>query len=495
MNKNNIFKICILLPILAITASSCVIKKYNAPEFDGAVDSLYRPIEMQVDTACNTAMIHWSEFFSDTILKGYISTVLNNNLDMLSARKNIEITYAQLRSARALIAPSIGPATLGAGSMYDNGGGFSQPISQIGMGASWEIDIWGKLLSGKRASQAALMASHEGVQALQTTLVSQTAAIYYQIVAFDVQKRIALETIENRAQYLDTIRIMKQTGKVNEVAVQQAVAQLGEVQAALPQIELAIISAENALSILLGKPSVNNLPRCQSLQMENSSMLADLGVPAQMLALRPDVRSAEQRYRNAFELYNVSRAAMYPSLSISATGNMTDLINAQTLTFNLLAGLTQPIFNGRRLRSQKEVADLQQQQAQLGFQMAVLKAGKEVSDAMASQVKTKQRSVAQANQLDAYEKAYEYSFELFVNGYATYLDVLTAQTGVFNTQMALLETYLANLKARIDLYRALGGGAEAQIDQKEIIQQSKEQTKEYKQQRKAQKKQQRQTKK
>ncbi|MEG1663781.1 MAG: TolC family protein [Mucinivorans sp.] len=453
MNK----KIIILsLFLVAIILSGCVTKKYKSPEVNFRVDSLYRVLESKVDTTMNTGEVGWENFFSDTVLQYHIQVVLSQNHDMLVAKKRMEQAYAQLRAARGAFWPSVSAQIGGTLAAQDN---HTLSLSPgITASASWEIDLWGKLASAKRASQASLSYSEDMQQALQTQLVAQTATYYYQLVAYDAERDIINETIINRAQYLDTIRIMKLSGKVNEVAVQQAVAQLGEVRAALPDIELAIIETENALSLLMGHPS-DNVNRIKHIDFRNVKGLSNIGVPAQLLSNRPDVRAAEQNYRNAHELYNVSRAAMYPTLGISANGGIADVFNSHFGTLNLLASLTQPIFNGRKLRAQKEVNKLSAEQAAINFEKKLLEAGMEVSNALARQEKSTQKALAQIGQLDGYLKAYNYSFELFMNGYATYLDVLTAQTGVFNIQIALVDSYLANLSARIELYRALGGGS------------------------------------
>lgn len=444
----------ILLLLAVVSLSGCVIKKYKSPEITCSVDSLYRVLEMAVDTSVNSGAISWREFFTDTVLQAHIDSMLKRNLDFRAAKLEIDKSYSQLRAARAAFSPSIGSVSAGGGFDFLSKTWGAQATT----GLSWEIDIWGKILSGKRAAQASWMASAEGLQALQTQMISQLASAYYQLVTLDFERKIVIETIENRSQYLDTIRIMKESGKVNEIAVQQAVAQLGEVKVALPQMELAIIKTENAISLLLGKPS-GVVKRTDDLDFYDSKVMVELGVPAQLLQNRPDVKQAEQQFRSAFEMYNVSRAAMYPSLGISANAVLSLLWEPHFATLNALASLTQPIWNGRKLRSQKEVADFSQQQAKLNFQQTVLKAGKEVSDALAGQSKSFQMAKARKSQLDAYTKAYDYSFELFVNGYATYLDVLTAQTGVYNTQISLLNSYYDNIAARIELYRALGGGA------------------------------------
>ena len=445
---------------------SCVTKSYKTPELDFKADSLYRALEMQVDTSVNTGQIHWREFFTDTILKNHIDTVIAKNYSFKVAVKNIEKAYASLQMSRAAFSPFLSAGTASASADIAQ---HADPkyTGNLMLSASWEIDIWGKLLSAKRADIAKLQASEDGLQALQTQLVAQTATAYYQLVTFDTEMDIIEETISVRAQYLDTLRLMKKAGRVNEVAVQQARAQLEDVKAALPQMELAVLKVENAMSILMGK-TPHNIARINKLDFMDSKVMVDVGVPAQLLAFRPDVRAAEKNYRSAFEMYNVSRAAMYPSLTLSAQGIFGDVWNAHFLALNALASLTQPIWNGRKLRTQKTVADLTAQQSAFEFQNTVLNAGKEVSDAIATQVKTRDIAKAQERQLDAYQKAYDYSFELFINGYATYLDVLTAETGVYSTQMKLLNTYFNNISARVELYRSLGGGAEKQLNMLDI---------------------------
>ncbi len=443
---------------VVLAMQSCVTKTYKTPELDFKADSLYRALEIKVDTTVNTGQIHWREFFTDTILKRHIDTVLAKNYDFKISIKNIEKAYASLQMSRAAFFPTLNSGTASVG-FETSELTQSQFKGNLMLSATWEIDIWGKLLSAKRADIAKLQASEDGLQALQTQLVSQTAAAYYQLITFDTEIGIIEETIDVRTQYLDTMRLMKQAGRVNEVAVQQARAQLEDVRAALPQMELAALQVENAMSFLMGK-TPHTIKRTDKLDFLDSKVMTDIGVPAQLLAFRPDVRAAEKNYRSAFEMYNVSRAAMYPSLSISAQGLMNNVWNAHFFALNALASLTQPIWNGRRLRTQKIVADLTAQQSAYEFQKTVLNAGQEVSNAIASQVKTRTIASAQERQLDAYQKAYDYSFQLFINGYATYLDVLTAETGVYSTQMKLLNTYYDNISARIELYRALGGGVE-----------------------------------
>lgn len=439
----------------ALLAVSCVTKPYKTPEVSRLTDSLYRVLEMSVDTTANEADVSWRAFFTDTMLVGYIDEALKNNLDMQSAFKNVQIAEAQLRQSRSAFYPSVN-ATLGGGLGAESYKSMAANY-QIAAQASWEIDIWGKLASAKRSAYAQMLATEDTRQALQTSIVSQIATMYYTLVAYDKELEVIRRTIITRREYLKTTQALKNSAKVNEVAVQQAIAQLKEVEAALPKLELAIIQIENSFRLLLGKPS-GTITRHPIIDIKDVKLVTLIGYPAQLLANRPDVRAAENNYRAAFEMWNVSRAAMYPSLTISAEGSISDIFDSHFGVLNLLGGLTQPIFNGRKLRTQKEVNKLTAEQAELNFRKTLLIAGQEVSDALATQVKTREMALAQVDQFKALQLSYDYSMELFINGYATYLDVLLAQTGVFNIEMSLIQTYLDNLTSRIEIYRALGGG-------------------------------------
>lgn len=438
-----------------ILTTGCVTKPYKTPNVSSTVDSLYRVLENRVDTTANDSEISWREFFTDTLLVGYIDSALVNNFDMQIAVRNILKAEAQFKQSKAAFSPSIS-ASIGYGIESQTGSPLNYD-AQAGGQFSWEIDLWGKIASAKRSAYASMLEQRDVREGLQSTIVANIATLYYTLVGYDAQMAVMNETIKNRREYLATTRSLKQSAQVNEVAVQQAVAQLSEVHAAQANIELAIIRTENAFRALLGEPS-GAVERHPVIDITDAKLVTKIGCSAQLLKNRPDVRAAENSYRSAHEMWNVSRAAMYPSLTISASANIANLFGGHFSILNALAGLTEPIWNGRKLRTQKEIAKLSAEQAELNFRKTLFLAGQEVSDALAVQLKTREQALAQVVQLRALRLSYQYSMELFVNGYATYLDVLLAQTGVFNTEIALIETYLQNLNARIELYRALGGG-------------------------------------
>ncbi|MCL1938379.1 MAG: TolC family protein, partial [Candidatus Azobacteroides sp.] len=190
----------------------------------------------------------------------------------------------------------------------------------------------------------------------------------------------------------------------------------------------------------------------------------EIGVPAQLLSNRPDVQAAEFALRAAHEEFNAARAAMYPQLTLTGSvgpdaKGLSNWFNMPgSLLWNVVAGLTQPIFNGRTLKTQKEVARLEEDATFISFKQTLLNAGNEVSNALAAIRFVAQQSDYQKEQVDALKKAYEFSQELLVNGYATYLDVLSAQTSVLSSELSLYSTYNTIIQQKIILYRALGGG-------------------------------------
>jgi len=246
--------------------------------------------------------------------------------------------------------------------------------------------------------------------------------------------------------------------------VLQANAQLASAKAYLPQIQASIALMENNLCLLLGTtPKAIARSGNIDLTLFHPEILST-GVPAQLLGNRPDVQAAEYALCSAHEQFNAARAAMYPQLTLTGSvgpdaKGLENWFNMPgSLLWNVIGGLTQPILNGRTLKTQKTIAQLQEDAAYLFFKQTLLNAGNEVSNALASIQFTTQQAAYQKEQVESLEKAYEYSQELLINDYATYLDVLLAQNNVLSSQLALYSTYNTIIQQKITLYRALGGG-------------------------------------
>jgi NodT family efflux transporter outer membrane factor (OMF) lipoprotein len=332
---------------------------------------------------------------------------------------------------------------------------------QLSSGLSWEADIWGKIRSNKRAFEATYLQSVAAHKAVKSTLVANIASLYYQLLSLDEQIEITEMTIFTRESGLETTEALKEAGNVTEVAVKQTEAQLYTAQAILIDLKNSARLLENSLSILLGGEP-RGITR-SSLAEQNITTPLKTGLPYELLANRPDVIAAEYALVNSFELTNVARSNFYPSLTLTANGGLQSLefdklFDSSSLFATIVSGLTQPIFNGRKIRTEYEVTKALQEQAKLEFKFALLTASKEVSDALYSYNAAMEKIGIKEKEYQANTLAREYSQELLDNGLANYLEVLNARQNTLSTNLDLTNTKNAKLQAIVDLYEALGGG-------------------------------------
>lgn len=452
-------KILFLIAGVAIFASCAV--KYQQPEID--VDHIVRGVETE-DTTFNVAKMNWREFYQDPHLVALIDSALVNNFDMKIALARIEQASSYFKQGKASLFPSLGANASASYAKPDLATG-QTPYFSLGANLSWEIDIWGKLSSAKRGKYEDLLAQQSTRSAIQTKLISDIAKTYYTLVVLDTEKKFILETIQNREEYLATVKELKEAAQVTEVAVLQAEAQLMIAKTYLPEVMHAISQAENTISLLMGIPP-KEIPRSvvESLEDIHFPKIDKIGVPANLLRNRPDVLAAEHSLKSAMEGFNTAKAAMYPSLTL--TGNVSSdatqisqwFAMPGSLLYGIVGGLTQPIFNARSLKTRKEVAYQEYQISALNFQESVLSAGAEVSNVLSSMKSNKERVFYMTRQTIALGKAYDFSVELLINGYANYLDVLSAQEGFFNSKINLIIGLQECINDHIDLYRSLGGG-------------------------------------
>ncbi|MEX2592498.1 MAG: efflux transporter outer membrane subunit [Anditalea sp.] len=464
MKKHSIYKLS-TIPVLLLSLQSCfVAKDYSRPEI--IEESSYRTDQISEDSL-NMAEVSWREIFTDPNLQAYIEEGLVNNLDIRIALQQVEAANAYYHQGKAAYFPTLngtGQVThqkLAGNSQF--GSLFDGSLTQYDLtgSLSWEADIWGKIRSNRKATEASYLQSVAAHQAVKTRLISSIASVYYQLLAFDEQRIITEETIANREYSLQTIKALKEAGNVTEVGVKQTEAQLHTARALLIDIEMNIKLLENTLSILLGGAP----QEIERSSMDQQTIQTDLGVgyPAQLLRNRPDVIAAEYGLVNAFELTNVAKSNFYPSLGISASGGFQSLQLDQLLSVNSLfattiGSLTQPIFNGRRIRTQYEVAQSQQEIAYLDFKQALLNASKEVSDAIYAYEAAGEKIEVKTLEFEAYDIATEYSEELLNNGFANYLEVLTARENALRSELDLINARYSRMNSVVELYRALGGG-------------------------------------
>ena len=465
MKISKTYKILLMLAVSVVMQSCFTAKSYLKPLINSV--NLYRTEQENKDSV-SLASVSWDKLFTDSVLQEHIKKGLQNNFDVRIALQNITAAEATMKQGKAGYFPTLNAGVDWTHQELSKNSQFGALLAdrstdqyQLTGTLSWEADIWGKIRSNKRATNASFLQTVAATQAIRTQVIASIASTYYQLMALDAQLKIANSTLDNRNQSIETIKALKDAGNVNEVGVKQTEAQLYTTQLIIEDLKTNIVVLENTLSILLGQSPQN----IQRSTLGNQSMNPEikLGVPALLLSKRPDVIAAEYNLINNFEMTNVARSSFYPTLKVTATGgfqsiDLKEWFSANSLFANVVSGLTQPIFNQRQIKTRYEIAKSNQQKAYLQFEQSLLIAGKEVSDALQQYGNETKKLEIRTKQVEALTLAAGYSDELLANGFLNYLEVLTAKDNALNSQLSLIDNQYQQYNAIIQLYKALGGG-------------------------------------
>lgn len=457
------------MAITAVSLQSCIATKdYQKPGV--WEDASFNTNQVVKDSSFQN-VVPVRDVFTDPLLQQYIQVALDNNLDVRAALENIKQAESYLAQGKAGYMPtfSIGANyTHSVNSINTQFGrilGQRQRLDQFDITGSlgWEADIWGKITSKKKANEATYLQTVAAHQAVKTQLISMVATAYYNLLALDAQKQVAEKTILNRTESLETNKALKDAGIVTEVAVKQTEAQLLSAQSLVLDIDNNIKMQENSLSILQGM-FPQSIER-SSFSAQQLKVDAENGVSLNVLNNRPDVLASELGFRSAFEMTNVAKASFYPTLRLTASGGLQSvdfekLFDPTSFFASIIAGIAQPILNGRQIRTQYEISLSNQEKAFLNYKQTVLNASKEISDALyAIDINTK-KLILKKKEAEAYTNAVQYSQELLNNGMASYLEVLTATENELNAQLNIITIQYNLWNANIQLYKAMGGGLE-----------------------------------
>lgn len=450
----------IYITLCAFVLSSCnIYRQYERPEV-AAPDSYRLPEDMTSVDTTSIADLSWTDIYADTNLRTLINYGLENNTDLLVAMERVKEAQAALKSAKLSFLPSVSLNPQG-GLSY--AGGATSWSYDASVSASWEIDLFGKLLNNKRKAQVVLLQNEEYKQAVRTQLIATIADFYFNLLALDKQLNIYTMTEQNWAVSVETIKAMKEGGMTNEAAVVQYEAYHASIAAAIPEIKAAIMKQENALSALLGDyPDVIARGKLDEQKVEFD---IQAGVPLQLLSNRPDVKSAEYKLASMYYNTNEARAAFYPNIVIGGSAGWSNLIGGKIVNpgqflASALASLTQPIFYRGANKARLEIAKAQEEEAKLQFRQSLLNASMEVSNALITYDAEVKKEVERDRQIEALYKAVEYTNELLKLGTSTYLEVLDAQQSLLNALLSKTDDQLNKLNAVTSLYHALGGGRE-----------------------------------
>jgi outer membrane protein, multidrug efflux system len=453
----------IIFPTLLATAvllSSCHTLEPFSETGLKAEDKLYRDLDTSDTT--NIADIPWKSIFTDTNLQTLIDEALANNSDLKIAEQRINKAKANLVQSQLNLLPSL---ELNGDAVYNNtnsnGTGANKTFQLYGY-STWEVDIWGKLRSTKRANFDSYLQSQAYKRAVQTQLIANVATYYYTLLAYDAQLKITEQTLKNREDEVETMKVLKETDVITGADLVQSQANRYSAEVTIPDLKQNIYKTENALSVLIGR-----LPgEIKRGTLVDQKVTVDLktGIPAQMLSNRPDVKQAEYQLRYYYEMTNVARSYFYPSLNITAYGGLTQtdlskLFDAKTLFWNLTGGLAQPLFNKGANLQRLKTARANKEEYLISYKQTLLEAGADVANALHDYNTATDKLEIRANQVGYLEKAVDYTMELLKYSSATnYTDVLTTENNLLAGQLGLVSDKLQQMQAVVSLYHSLGGG-------------------------------------
>ncbi|HEY4058651.1 MAG TPA: TolC family protein [Kofleriaceae bacterium] len=427
----------------------------------------------------SAARIPWRELFTEPALAALISEALSHNTDLEIALQRIELARASVFGASGARLPTVA-LSVGAGVRrfgdytMDGAGNAATEIRpgervpenytelSLGLQATWEIDLWKRYGALSGAARARYLASVEGANLVVTTLVAQVATDYMQLVAFDRTRDILAQSIERQEEALSMMRVEKSAGRANELAVKQFEGQLFVSRVLLARATQERDAQENELDAVVGRPPQPITRAATALDAEAAPLSA--GLPAELLANRPDVRAAEQELAASQFDVRSARAAFYPHVQISAGIGYAAFDprflfrTPASIVYNLAAGLIAPLVNRRGIESAFAAASALQKAALFRYQGVVLKGVAEVATALGAVTSTNEIVQHQESRRDAMAGSVDVADALFRAGKATYLEVLLAQQNTRDAELELVTARRDHQLARIQLYRALGGG-------------------------------------
>jgi multidrug efflux system outer membrane protein len=415
--------------------------------------------------------LKWFEVFKDEELQGLIRAALENNYDLRSAMVRVEAARANLGITRSNEFPTIGANTNVTTLRNSSSGSFPLPsgfdqnrsFGNVALNLlSFEADIWGRLRHATDAARADLLAVDENRKAVTTTLVSDVASAYFSLLELDMELEIAQRTLTTRQDSLQLIKKREQSGLATRLEVRQGEQLVQSAEQVIPGIEQSIEQTENQISLLLGE-SPRSIIRGRMLADQEQPPAVPAGLPSALLERRPDIRSAEQSLAAANASVSVAKASYFPQISLTGllgfqSGQLGRLFTGPASVWQFIPQVSQPIFNGGRIRSNVDLARAQEELLLLQYERTIQTAFREVSDALIRYQKVREVRATQEQLLTTLQDRSRLSYVRYRGGVDTLLNALDADRDLFDAELRLAQTKRNELLAIVQLYKALGGG-------------------------------------
>jgi multidrug efflux system outer membrane protein len=455
-----------LTAVVFLALTGCMVgPKYKRPPV--TVPDTFRGIAPDAgpQTATSIGDEKWWEVFQDPQLQGLIREALSQNYDVRIAATRVLQAQAVLGITRADQFPTI---TGGASSSNERlpatriTPAFETSPSQVNLSLFWELDFWGKYRRATEAARANLLATEWGQKAVISSLVSNVASAYFQLLELDSEMEISRNTLASRKESLRLVEVRAKGGATSMLDVRQSEQLVYTAAGTIPDLERRIEQQENLISTLLGK---NPAPVTTGKPLVESVILPTVpaGLPSALLGRRPDIQSSEQQLVAANARIGVAKAAYFPQITLTAVGGyqssaLTNLFTGPAGLWSFGGQLVQPIFTGGRIRSNVRLTEAQQQEVILVYQQSIQQAFREVSDSLVAYRKNQEFRSQLELLTNSAQDATRLSDMRYRGGVTSYLEVLDSDTRYFDAQLNLAQARLNERLALVQLYNALGGG-------------------------------------
>ncbi|MCG3843517.1 efflux transporter outer membrane subunit [Psychrobacter sp. Ps1] len=465
------------LTALAISMAACntipkadmrpVLAEPNIP-----MQESYGAFDKETVSSADQASIasqRWQNFYSDERLKGLIALGLANNKDFESARLAIEKARAQYQITDINDLPAINGSagyTRSAQNRTDRNASSSYSVN-LGL-ANYELDFWGKISSLKDQALQNFLATTAAKDATQISLISNIAQSYANLSYSLAQLKLAEATVESRERSLFIADKRFEAGIDPKLPSLQSSASLENAKLAVLRAQTSVLQSRNALQYLVGGAIPNELIPTPAVSNITSQQIFNAGLPSELLRYRPDVLQAEYNLKAAGANIEVARASYFPSISLTSSvgvssGSLNDLFKNGAVGWSFGPSVSVPIFDAGRLDANYDVAQIERKQTLASYESSIQTAFREVSDVLATRATLGEQLEAQYRLQDNFEQTYQIADARFKAGLDNYLDVLDAQRSLFSTQQGILDLELQKIVSQIELYQALGGGANLDV--------------------------------
>lgn len=451
--------------LAAIALAACTVgPDYTRP----AVDT---PPAWRIDyaQAAGLADTRWWEGFGDPVLTGLIESALESNRDLVIAAARVDAFIGRLETTRSQFYPKLGYSGEASRNRVSRVGASPLPegsdpyytLYQGALGASWQLDLFGRVQRQSEAAKARVLSTEQGRRGVVLSVVASMAASYIGLRALDQQLDVSRRTLKN---YGDTARILElrhKGGVVSKMEVAQAQSQYEQALAAIPALEQQIAEQENLMALLQGR-NPYRIPRGKSIG-ELRAPGVPAGLPSSLLERRPDILQAEQDLIAANADIGAAKALYFPQIALtgslgSVSATFSNFLSGPALAWSLAAGITGPIFNAGAITGQVNTAEADAAGALANYQRTILTAFRETDDALSGVVKKRLEADALLRRVEALREYARLSRVRFNNGYAGYVETLYAENELFAAELATVRTYADTYTQVVAVYRAMGGG-------------------------------------